>query len=144
MIETGINIGIGTDGAASNNSLDMFSEMRLAALLAKGASGQPEIAPAHAALRMATLNGAKALGLGHLTGSLEPGKAADMIALNLNALETLPCYDVASHLVYATGREQVSHVWVNGEMLMENRKLLTLDTQELRGKAAYWQARIAE
>lgn len=143
MLDAGINIGIGTDGAASNNSLDMFSEMRLAALLAKGASGQPEIAPAHEALRMATLNGAKALGLGHLTGSLEPGKAADMIALNLNALETLPCYDVASHLVYAAGREQVSHVWVNGEMLMENRKLLTLDTQELKGKAAYWQARIS-
>ena len=143
MLAQNINIGIGTDGAASNNSLDMFGEMRLAALLAKGASGQPEIAPAHAVLRMATLNGAKALGLGHLIGSLEPGKAADMIALNLNALETLPCYDVASHLVYTAGREQVSHVWVNGELLMQERKLLTLDTQELKGKAAYWQTRIS-
>lgn len=143
MLDAGINIGIGTDGAASNNTLDMFSEMRLAALLAKGASGRPEIAPAHEVLRMATLNGAKALGLGHLIGSLEPGKAADMIALNLSTLETLPCYDVASHLVYAAGREQVSHVWVNGELLMEDRKLLTLDTQELKGKAAYWQTKIS-
>lgn len=143
MLDAGINIGIGTDGAASNNSLDLFGEMRLAALLAKGASGQPETAPAHDVLRMATLNGAKALGLGHLIGSLEPGKAADMIALNLSALETLPCYDIASHLVYAAGREQVSHVWVNGELLLEERKLVTLDTQELKGKAAYWQARIS-
>jgi 5-methylthioadenosine/S-adenosylhomocysteine deaminase len=143
MLDAGINIGIGTDGAASNNSLDLFGEMRLAALLAKGASGQPETAPAHDALRMATLNAAKALGLGHLIGSLEPGKAADMIALNLSALENLPYYDIASHLVYAAGREQVSHVWVNGELLVEDRKLVTLDTQELKGKAAYWQARIS-
>lgn len=143
MLAQNINIGLGTDGAASNNSLDLFGEMRLAALLAKGTSGQPEIAPAHDVLRMATLNGAKALGIDHHTGSLVPGKAADMIALNLAALETLPCYDVASHLVHAAGREQVSHVWVNGALLLNDRELTTLDVRELKGKAAYWQAKIS-
>ncbi len=144
MLDAGINIGIGTDSAASNNSLDMFGEMRLTALLAKGASGRPEIAPAHEVLRMATLNGAKALGLSHLIGSLLPGKAADIIAINLGTLETLPCYDVASHLVYAAGREQVSHAWVNGELLLNDRQFGTLDTQTLKAKALYWQQRIAE
>lgn len=143
MMDAGINIGIGTDSAASNNSLDLFGEMRLAALLAKGASGRPEIAPAHEVLHMATLNGAKALGLSHLTGSLLPGKAADIIAINLGALETLPCYDVTSHLVYAAGREQVSHMWVNGEVLLDNGQLTTLEKQDLKGRAKYWQTKIS-
>lgn len=143
MLQRGINIGLGTDGAASNNRLDLFGEMRLAALLAKGASGNPGTLPAHQALQMATLNGARALGLDEVTGSLVPGKAADMVAVNLAALETLPCYDVVSHLVYAAGRENVSHVWVNGELLLDERRLTTLDARDLAAKAAFWQSKIS-
>jgi len=143
MLEHDINIGIGTDGAASNNRIDMFAEMRLAALLAKGISGKADTLPAHQALRMATLNAAKALGIDTVTGSLKPGKAADIAAVDLSSLETSPCYDAASHLVYTAGREQVSHVWVNGELLLNDRNLTTLNTQELKAKAAYWQGRIA-
>jgi len=140
--EAGVNIGLGTDGAASNNRLDVLMEMRLAALLAKGASGQPTALPAHASLRMATLNAARALGLDHAVGSLTPGKLADMAAVDFASLELSPCYDPLSHLVYAAGREDVSHVWVNGELLVEHGRLTRLDTGELRAKAAYWQERI--
>ncbi|MFA7242224.1 MAG: TRZ/ATZ family hydrolase [Sulfuricellaceae bacterium] len=143
MLQQGVNIGLGTDGAASNNRLDLFGEMRLAALLAKGASGNPGALPAHQALQMATLNGARALGLDHLTGSLVPGKAADITAVSLSALETLPCYDVVSHLVYVAGRENVSHVWVNGELLLEAHRLTTLDARDLAAKAAFWQTKIS-
>ncbi|TCV90536.1 TRZ/ATZ family hydrolase [Sulfurirhabdus autotrophica] len=144
MLAKGINIGLGTDGAASNNRLDMFAEMRLAALLAKGSSGKAEILPAYQALEMATLNAAKALGIDALTGSLKPGKAADITAVNLSALSTSPCYDAASHLIYASGREHVSHVWVNGDNLLNEGKLVTLDSQELKAKANYWQGRIKQ
>ena len=143
MLAQGINIGIGTDGAASNNRLDMFSEMRLAALLAKGSNGAADILPAHQALQMATLNAAKALGIEALTGSLLPGKAADITAVNLSEIDISPCYDPLSHLIYAAGREHVSHVWVNGELVLEDRQLVKLDTRELKAKAAYWQQRIA-
>ncbi|MGH8751077.1 MAG: TRZ/ATZ family hydrolase, partial [Burkholderiales bacterium] len=112
LLEQGINVGIGTDGAASNNRLDMFEEMRLTALLAKAVSGRADALPAHQALRMATLNGAKALGLDGKTGSLTVGKAADITAVDFSSLELSPCFDPVSHLVYAAGREQVSHVWV--------------------------------
>jgi len=135
----GANIGVGTDSAASNNRLDILNEARTAALLAKGASGDPTALDAHRTLAMATLNGARALGLDHRIGSLKPGKAADIVAVDLSNLETAPCYDVASHLVYAVGREHVSHVWVNGELLLEDRNLKTLDSQELAAKAAHWQ-----
>lgn len=134
-----VNIGLGTDSAASNNRLDILNEARTAALLAKGASGDPTVLDAHRALAMATINGARALGLDDRIGSLAPGKAADIVAIDLSSLETSPCYDVASHLVYAAGREHVSHVWVNGELLVEDRHLKTLDSQELAAKAAYWQ-----
>ena len=144
MLQRGINVGLGTDGAASNNRLDMFGEMRLAALLAKGASGEASTLPAHLALQMATLNGARALGLDGVTGSLLPGKAADIVAVNLSALETLPCYDVVSHLVYAAARENVSHVWVNGQLLLDERRLTTLDARDLAAKAAFWQAKISQ
>jgi 5-methylthioadenosine/S-adenosylhomocysteine deaminase len=144
MNEQGINVGLGTDGAASNNRLDMFQEMRLAALLAKGISGKAEHLPAFEALQMATLNGARALGLDHLIGSLEPGKAADIAAIRLSSLETMPCYDVISHLVYAAGREHVTHVWVNGEAVVENSNLLTLPQQQLSAQAALWQERIGK
>lgn len=142
-LEHRVNVGLGTDGAASNNRLDVLSEMRLAALLAKGQSRHAATLHAHESLRMATLNGAKALGLDHLIGSIVPGKAADITAVDLSSLETSPCYDVASHLVYAAGREHVSHVWVNGETVLDNGCLTTLDPQELAAKVAFWHERIS-
>ena len=112
----GINIGLGTDGAASNNRLDMFAEMRLAALLAKGQSGDASAITAHQALEMATINGAKALNLSDKVGSIEIGKLADLTAVRLSDIEMQPCFDIVSHLVYVAGREHVSHVWVNGDL----------------------------
>jgi len=138
MLDHGINVGLGTDGAASNNRLDLLNEMRLAALLAKGASGEATALRAHAALHMATLAGAKALGLERRIGSLVPGKRADITAIDLGALELSPCYNVASHLVYVAGREHVAQVWVDGELLVADGKLLNIDERELRQKAMYW------
>ena len=112
----GVNIGLGTDGAASNNRLDMFAEMRLAALLAKGKSCDATAISAHETLRMATINGAKALNLEAKIGSVEIGKLADLTAVKMSDITTQPCFDVVSHLVYVAGREQVSHVWVNGDL----------------------------
>lgn len=112
----GINIGIGTDGAASNNRLDMFAEMRLAALLAKGHSGDATAISAHQALEMATINGAKALGLESQIGSIEIGKQADLIAVNMADMVSQPCYDPISHLVYVVSRENVTHTWVDGTL----------------------------
>jgi 5-methylthioadenosine/S-adenosylhomocysteine deaminase len=137
-----VNVGLGTDGAASNNRLDLFSEMRLAALLAKGVSGDPTALPAHAVLEMATLAPARALGLEQRVGSLKTGKRADIVAVCLAAPELSPCYDPLSHLAYAVGREHVSHVWVDGELLVADGTLMRMDTQELAAKAAYWKARI--
>jgi len=141
--ERGVNIGLGTDGAASNNRLDVFAEMRLAALLAKGASARATVLPAHAVLGMATINAATALGLEDRIGSLTPGKHADMTAVDLGAPELSPCYDPLSHLVYAAGREHVTHVWVEGKSLVEDRRLTLLDPRDLAAKAAHWQKRIA-
>jgi 5-methylthioadenosine/S-adenosylhomocysteine deaminase len=142
LLNGGVNVGLGTDGAASNNRLDMFEEMRFAALLAKGQSGKAHALPAWQALQMATLNGARALGLGALTGSLLPGKAADVTAVDFSSLELAPCYDPISHLVYVAGREHVSHVWVNGRMLVDNGELTTLDERELSHKAQFWRERM--
>jgi 5-methylthioadenosine/S-adenosylhomocysteine deaminase len=144
LLDAGINIGLGTDSAASNNRLDMFEEMRLAALLAKAVSGRANALPAYQALQMATINGAKALGIEEITGSLVPGKAADITAVDFSDLNLLPCYDPVSHLVYSVGREHVSHVWVNGRMLVENKQLTTLNTSELKNRAVYWQERMAD
>ncbi len=138
----GINVGLGTDGAASNNRLDLLGEVRLAALLAKGTSMQATALPAHEALAMATLNGAKALGLDHEIGSIAVGKAADLVALDLSSIETSPCYDVVSHLVYACGREHVTHVWVDGELLLEERRLTRLDEAAVRANALQWRDRL--
>jgi 5-methylthioadenosine/S-adenosylhomocysteine deaminase len=142
MIEGGINVGIGTDGAASNNKLDMFGEMRLAALLAKGVSGNAAAVPAHVALRMATLNGARALGMQDAIGSIEKGKSADITAIDLSTPETSPCYDVISHLVYAVGREQVTDVWIGGRRVLAARQLATLDAGSLQARTAYWRGKI--
>jgi 5-methylthioadenosine/S-adenosylhomocysteine deaminase len=143
MLAAGMNVGIGTDGAASNNRLDMLAEMRLAALLAKAANNDAETLPAHIALRMATLNAAKALGLEQKIGSVETGKCADLCAVNLASIELSPCYDPASHLVYAAGREHVSHVWVGGKLLVEEGRLLEVDEKAVARKAIEWQSRIA-
>ena len=142
LLQAGVNVGLGTDGAASNNRLDLFSEMRLAALLAKGSSGDATTLPAHKALECATLNGARALGLQDRTGSIVPGKLADLTAVRLSDSALSPCYDPVSHLVYAAGREHVSDVWVAGERRVANGALTGLDETALRAKARQWQARI--
>jgi len=137
-----VNVALGTDGAASNNDLDMFGEMRTAALLAKGVANSAVAGKASTILRMATLNGARALGLDAHIGSIEPGKAADLIAVDLLQLETLPNYDPVSTLVYAGSRQQVTDVWVAGRHLMKDRILTTLDIQELEKSANTWHARL--
>jgi 5-methylthioadenosine/S-adenosylhomocysteine deaminase len=142
MIAAGVNVGLGTDGAASNNRLDLLGEMRAAALLAKGVSGDPTVLPAHAALRMATLAGAQALGLDQHIGSIERGKRADLTAVALSDVELAPVYDPVSHLVYAAGREHVTHVWVNGVLRVDDGVVAGLDTRGLALKAANWRDRI--
>ncbi|WP_198265559.1 TRZ/ATZ family hydrolase [sulfur-oxidizing endosymbiont of Gigantopelta aegis] len=133
-----INVALGTDGAASNNDLDMLSEMRTAALLAKAVAEDASIIPAHTALKMATLNGAKALGLDSVTGSLSRGKSADMCAINLHTIETLPVFSPISQIVYSSNREQVSGVWVQGKHLLNNRRLTTLDEEQIKDQAIIW------
>jgi 5-methylthioadenosine/S-adenosylhomocysteine deaminase len=142
MVQAGVNVGVGTDGAASNNKLDMMAEMRLAALLAKGVAGDAAAVPAQQALAMSTIGPARALGLDGKIGSLSAGKRADIAAVRLDAIETSPCFDVVSHLVYAAGRENVSHVWVDGELLLDDRTLTRMDENELFAKAREWKARI--
>jgi 5-methylthioadenosine/S-adenosylhomocysteine deaminase len=144
LLKAGVNVALGTDGAASNNRLDLFAEMRLAALLAKGVTGDATVLPAWQALEMATLHAARALGLDDKIGSLLPGKFADITAVRLDEIESSPCYDPVSQLVYAAGREQVSHVWVNGKLVLDNRHLTTMDTSEIIARAAYWRDRIGE
>jgi len=143
LVQAGVNVALGTDGAASNNNLDMLEEMRIAALLAKGASGEATAVPAHTALRMATLNGARALGLEAHTGSLTAGKAADITAIDLADIASQPVYEPLSQIVYTATREQVTNVWVNGRHLLVNRRLATLDEATLREKAAQWRGKIA-
>ena len=140
--QAGINIAIGTDGAASNNDLDMIGEMRTAALLAKGVSGNAAAFPASAVLRAATLGGAKALGMEHEFGSIEVGKSADMCAVDLSALRTQPVFHPLSQVVYAASSQQVSHVWVAGKALLEDGELLTIDEHALRARVREWGARI--
>lgn len=137
-----INVALGTDGAASNNDLDMISEMRTAALLAKGVASDATAVPAHDALRMATINGAKALGLENKIGSIENGKSADIVAIDLSRTETTPVYDPVSQIVYAASRDQVTHSWVKGKMLLDDGQLTTLNESALREKANFWRDKI--
>ncbi len=139
LAEAGVNIGIGTDSAASNNRLDMFAEMRLTALLAKARSNRAEAIGAHQALRMATLEGARALGLENLIGSLCPGKAADLCAINTHDARLMPCHDPASLLVYTAGREHVSDVWVAGKCCIKDGQLTGNNEIELIRLASLWQ-----
>lgn len=138
-----VPLAIGTDGAASNNDLDMFSETKTAALLAKGVSQDASSIPAIEALTMATLGGAKALGLDEVTGSLKVGKAADIQAVDLNVLSSQPVFDPISHLVYCVKSTQVSHVWVNGRCLLKDGELITLSESHLIYQARAWAEKIA-
>ena len=145
----GINIGLGTDGAASNNRLDMFTEMRLAALLAKGQSGDATVISAHQALEMATISGAKALGMDDKIGSIEIGKLADLTAVRMDDLTMQPCFDPISHLVYVVGREQVSHVWVSGDLKYHKPNgnegvFSNIEPQQLRNILSKWQNKLSE
>jgi 5-methylthioadenosine/S-adenosylhomocysteine deaminase len=142
LLRAGVNVGIGTDGAASNNDLDLLGEMRSAALLAKAVGGDPAALPAASARRMATLGGAKALGLDGEIGSLLKGKSADCIAVDLSAAATQPVYNVLSQIVYAASRDQVSDVFVAGRALLRNRQLTTLDEAAAIARAAEWQGKI--
>jgi 5-methylthioadenosine/S-adenosylhomocysteine deaminase len=144
LLSRGINVALGTDAAASNNRLDMFGEMRLASLLAKVASGDPSAVPAATALRMATLNGAAALGLDMQTGSLEPGKHADIVAVDLSGIGTSPMYDPVSHLTHSAGRECVTDVWVGGEPAVADRRLTTVDEGALLMRTRAWQQQLRQ
>ena len=182
LVAAGVNVALGTDSAASNNGLDFWAEIKLAALLAKGVAGDATALPAWQALRMATLNGAVALGIDDVTGactrharsaapphptarvcarvsatllfacppssphagSLEVGKAADMCAVDLGAIETQPLYSVISHLVYATSRSSVTDVWVDGQQLLEDRRLTTIDLPAVMADVVKWGAKIRD
>ena len=141
MLEAGLNVGIGTDGPASNNNLDMFEEMRLASFVAKAASNDPTSVPAQTALTMATRLGAQALHLGHLTGSLTPGRRADLIVVDLSPVHNSPRFrrdpnNAYAQIVYAAKSADVSDVMVNGKWLMRDRQLLTLNEGELLDQAS--------
>jgi 5-methylthioadenosine/S-adenosylhomocysteine deaminase len=147
MLNLGLNVGLGTDGPASNNDLDMFSELHLAAILAKGISGDPTALPARQALAMATRLGARALHIGHLTGTLEPGKRADLILVDLNTLHNTPTFErdpnaIYSQIVYAAKSTDVTDVMCNGRWLMRDRTLLTVDTKDLQLAAGDYAKRI--
>jgi len=147
MLSAGINLGLGTDGAASNNRQDMFTEMRTAALVAKGVNGDASSIPAWQALEMATISGAKALGLESQIGSIEAGKAADLTAVSMRDIEILPCFDPLSHLVYVAGREHVSHVWVEGDLRFERSDLqmgvyANIEPNELKEIVLKWQPKL--
>lgn len=140
--DSGVRVALGSDSAASNNRLDMLQETRQAALLSKVATGDASSLPAHESLRMATVDGAAALGLGRQIGSIEPGKLADLIAIDLSDWIASPCFDPVSHVVYVIGREQVSHVWVGGEPRLLDKVLLQLNNTELRRISKLWQNKL--
>ena len=147
LLNAGINVGLGTDGAASNNRQDMFTEMRLAALLSKATTEDATSIPAAQALEMATINAAKALGLEHQIGSIEVGKFADLTAVRIADVETLPCFDPLSHVIYACGREHVSHVWVAGDLRFERYNqqaglYANIEPHELKEIALLWQSKL--
>jgi 5-methylthioadenosine/S-adenosylhomocysteine deaminase len=144
LLDAGITVALGTDGAASNNDLDMLAEMRTAALIGKAVAQSDTAVSAATALRMATLNGAISMQWDKETGSIEIGKSADIIAINLNALNTQPVYNPISQVVYAANSAQITHSWINGVCVMENRELKTLDEEAILAKAKVWQERISQ
>ncbi|HET7656345.1 MAG TPA: TRZ/ATZ family hydrolase [Luteimonas sp.] len=142
IARAGVNLAIGTDGCASNNDLDMFGETRTAALLAKAVAQDAAALDAATALRAATLGGAKALGFDHLVGSIEPGKQADLVLVDMARIETQPLHHVLSQLVYATGRQQVTDAWIAGRARLRDRRLVDMDEAALLANAREWRARI--
>ena len=143
MRAAGVNVALGTDGAASNNDLDLFGELRTAALLGKAVASNAAAVPDHYALSMATINGARALGIDHLVGSLEAGKQADVIAIDLSDLAQQPVYTPVSQLVYTQISHRVQHSWIKGRRILDNGALTTLDSRELIEKAQYWRRKIS-
>jgi len=142
LLDKGVNVCLGTDGAASNNDLDMFGEMRTAAMLAKGSSGDASACNARQTIEMATINGARALGMADRIGSIEVGKCADLIAVDLSALNTQPVYDPVAQIVYAAASRQVSDVWIDGVAQLRNHEFCHLDTNEIIAAAASWAQKI--
>lgn len=140
--DNGINVCLGTDSAASNNDLDMFAEMRTATLLAKGISGNARACNVQQAIQMATINGAKALGLADEIGSIEVGKQADIIAIDMSPLNTQPLYDPAAQVVYASHSNQVSHVWIAGECQLRDFQFCCIDEDQIRSRAQQWRVKI--
>ena len=143
LLEFGVNVAIGTDGAASNNNLDLLAEAQTAALLAKGVAMDPKAVDAFKAVEMATLNGAAALHLEHKIGSIEPGKQCDLAALDFDAPETQPLFNVISQLIYAASSRQFTDVWVAGRRVLENGVLTTMDMDEVMNSAESWRRRIS-
>ncbi|MGD2128080.1 MAG: TRZ/ATZ family hydrolase [Lysobacterales bacterium] len=143
LLSAGINVALGTDGAASNNDLDMLSEAQTAALLAKGVTGDAKVVNSFEVLDMLTINGARALGLDARVGTIEPGKQADLCALDLSEPETQPLHHVVSQLVYAASRRQFSDVWVAGRRVLNSGRLTTIDLEETTSAARTWQDRLA-
>ncbi len=132
LLSAGINVALGTDSSSSNNDLDMFGEMRSAAMLAKISTMDATAAPAEQVLQMATINGARALGMDDITGSLEVGKFADIVAVNFDTIESIPVYDPVSHLVYCSSRDHVTDVWIAGKQRLTDRVLNTIDENKLK------------
>ena len=144
LLNAGTNVCLGTDSASSNNDLDMLGEMQTACLIAKTTADDAQALPAWQALEMATINGAKALNIAESTGSLEVGKAADMIAINLNHLSTQPVYNAISQIVYSASREQITDVWVDGNACVTNKQLNNIDVNQILNNAAEWGERITK
>jgi 5-methylthioadenosine/S-adenosylhomocysteine deaminase len=142
LLTSGVRVALGTDSAASNNRLDILREVRQATLLAKVASDDAAVVSAHQALRMATLDGAAALGLENTLGSLVPGKWADLFSICLDDWQCQPCYDPASHILHVAGREQVSNVWVAGQFCVKNRQLTGVTISRLSAIAKSWHNRL--
>jgi 5-methylthioadenosine/S-adenosylhomocysteine deaminase len=144
LLSAGVAVGLGTDGpAGSNNDFNLFEEMDLAAKLQKVSTGDPRVVPAQRAFEMATILGARALGLEHEIGSLEPGKRADMILIRLDAPHAVPLYNLYSQLVYALKASDVEHVMVNGRLIVQSRRMLTLNRQAVVQEARRIQRVIA-
>ena len=144
LLDAGVNVAIGTDGVASNNDLNMWEEMRLAALLQKGVSFDPTVLPANQVLRMATMGGAKALNLQDEIGSLVPGKKADLIQVDLDSLNMTPMYDVVSHLVYAANSNDVRMTMINGKIVYQDQKLLTINEREVKSRIRALSAKMGQ